>query len=76
MLILFNIYNALNLPFPLEIVGLRVLTRNGGDFTFFIVGSKRWNCHARCTSAANTILRDVIVVAVLLLLCLPPPLPR
>jgi len=63
MLILFTIYNGLYLPFPLEIVGLFVLTRNAGDFTVFIVGSKHWNFHARCTSAANIILRDVIVSA-------------
>jgi hypothetical protein len=50
----------------LEIVGLCVPTRNVRDFTctFFIVGSKLWKCHARCTSAANAFLKDIIVAVV------------
>ena len=63
MLILFNICNGLDLLFPLEIVGLCVPTSNVGDFTFFIVGSKLWNYHARCTSSTNTFLRDIIAAA-------------
>jgi hypothetical protein len=47
----------------LEIVSLHVLTKNVGNFTFFIVGSKRWNCPARCKSAANVILKDIIAAA-------------